>query len=71
VRCREVYVIDHVYFSRPGPRVVEGLEILAQIVHPEYFDGRIPDTAVLKLDLPPGQMAPLATAFQPYRTVRI
>jgi iron complex transport system substrate-binding protein len=71
VRSREVYVIDHVYFSRPGPRVVEGLEILAQIVHPEHVDGRIPEGTVLKLDLPPGQTAPLATAFQPYRTVRI
>jgi iron complex transport system substrate-binding protein len=71
VRRREVYVIDHVYFSRPGPRVVEGLEILAQIVHPEYFDGGIPDETVLKLDLPPGQTAPLTTALQPYRTVRV
>ena len=25
------------YFSRPGPRVVDGLEILATIVHPEIF----------------------------------
>jgi iron complex transport system substrate-binding protein len=25
------------YFSRPGPRVVEGVEILAQILHPEIF----------------------------------
>ena len=37
VRAREVYVIDHVYFSRPGPRIVMGLEILAQIVHPEFL----------------------------------
>jgi hypothetical protein len=51
--------------------VVEGLEILAQIVHPEYFDGGIPDETVLKLDLPPGQTAPLTTALQPYRTVRV
>ena len=71
VRSRDVYVIDHVYFSRPGPRVVEGLEILARIVHPDYFDVRIPADTVLKLDLPSGQTAPLATAFQPYRTVRV
>lgn len=25
------------YFSRPGPRLVDGLEILAHIVHPELF----------------------------------
>jgi iron complex transport system substrate-binding protein len=25
------------YFSRPGPRVVEGAEILLRIIHPELF----------------------------------
>jgi iron complex transport system substrate-binding protein len=25
------------YFSRPGPRVVDGAEILARILHPEIF----------------------------------
>ena len=25
------------YFSRPGPRIVNGLELLAQIIHPELF----------------------------------
>jgi iron complex transport system substrate-binding protein len=25
------------YFSRPGPRVVDGLELLAHIIHPELF----------------------------------
>jgi iron complex transport system substrate-binding protein len=25
------------YFSRPGPRVVDGLEILAHLIHPELF----------------------------------
>ena len=38
---RAVYVIDHNYFSRPGPRIVIGLEILAQIVHPELFHDMI------------------------------
>jgi iron complex transport system substrate-binding protein len=23
------------YFSRPGPRIVDGLELLAHIIHPE------------------------------------
>lgn len=27
------------YFSRPGPRVVEGVEILARVLHPEVFPG--------------------------------
>jgi iron complex transport system substrate-binding protein len=25
------------YFSRPGPRIVDGLELLAHIIHPELF----------------------------------
>jgi iron complex transport system substrate-binding protein len=31
------------YFSRPGPRVVDSLEILAEILHPELFRGSFPD----------------------------
>jgi len=46
----EVYVVDHVYYSRPGPRNVKGLEILAQILHPELFTGMIPPDTVVKLD---------------------
>jgi iron complex transport system substrate-binding protein len=33
------------YFSRPGPRIVEGLELLAGILHPELF----PDAAASAL----------------------
>lgn len=69
VRQRAVYVIDHVYFSRPGPRIVDGLELLAQIVHPDLFHGAIPPDTVLKFALPAGDTcAPetLATHFQPY-----
>lgn len=34
-----VYVTDgNAYFNRPGPRLVESLEILAEIVHPEIFE---------------------------------
>jgi iron complex transport system substrate-binding protein len=25
------------YFNRPGPRIVESLEILGEVVHPELF----------------------------------
>lgn len=46
----EVYLIDHVYFSVPGPRVITGLEILAQLTHPSAFEGLIPENTVLKLD---------------------
>ena len=50
VQAGEVYLIDHVYFSVPGPRIVTGLEILAQLTHPAAFDGLIPPDTVLKLD---------------------
>lgn len=39
VRAGRVAVADgHQYFNRPGPRLVESLEMLAEIVHPEAFD---------------------------------
>ena len=38
VKTGEVWATDATsYFSRPGPRVVEGVEILARILHPEIF----------------------------------
>lgn len=38
VRERRVYLADgNQYFNRPGPRLVESLEILAEILHPEKF----------------------------------
>ncbi len=34
----EVVAVDaSAYFSRPGPRIVDGLELLAHIIHPELF----------------------------------
>lgn len=36
VRRGEVYVVDgNAYFSRPGPRLVDSLEILAGLLHPD------------------------------------
>jgi iron complex transport system substrate-binding protein len=38
VRQGHVYLVDgNQYFNRPGPRLVESLEILAEIFHPEVF----------------------------------
>ena len=38
VRSGNVWAVDATsYFSRPGPRVVRGAEILASILHPEIF----------------------------------
>lgn len=37
-RAGRVYAVDgSAYFNRPGPRIVDGLEILAEILHPERF----------------------------------
>jgi iron complex transport system substrate-binding protein len=38
VKQGHVYVADgNQYFNRPGPRVVESLEILSEILHPDHF----------------------------------
>ena len=38
VKTSRVYVCDgNQYFNRPGPRLVETTEILAEILHPEFF----------------------------------
>ncbi len=38
VRSGRVYATDaSAYFSRPGPRLVDGLEILAHFLHPDIF----------------------------------
>ena len=39
VRSGRVFLTDgNQYFNRPGPRVVESAEILAELLHPEAFD---------------------------------
>jgi len=50
VKNGEVYLIDHSYFSRPGPRIIDGLEILAGLTHPKLFSHLVPKGTVVKLD---------------------
>ena len=51
VRSRQVYAVDgSAYFARPGPRLVDGLEILAEILHPEVFPRTRPKNAWRLLD---------------------
>ena len=34
----EIYAVDgSAYFSRPGPRIIDGVEILAEIINPNIF----------------------------------
>lgn len=38
VRSKQVYYIDgNAYLTRPGPRIVDGIEILAEIFYPKIF----------------------------------
>jgi iron complex transport system substrate-binding protein len=47
-----VYAVDATaYFSRPGPRIVDGLEILAWCIHPEVYPE--PDAAAVARIPPP------------------
>ena len=39
LRAGEVVAVDaNSYFSRPGPRIIDGLELLAHIIHPELVE---------------------------------
>jgi iron complex transport system substrate-binding protein len=39
VRSGRVYAVDaNSYFARPGPRVIDGTELLAHLQHPDLFD---------------------------------
>ena len=49
-RKGHVYLVDaNSFFSRPGPRIVNGLEILAKIFHPEVCTSEILPNSVLNL----------------------
>lgn len=50
VRRGEVFALDAAsYFSRPGPRVVEGIALLAELFDPHGFEDELPPTAWLPL----------------------
>lgn len=50
VRSGRVYVADgNAYFARPGPRIVDSLEMLAEMLHPELFEGWFPNRGVRRL----------------------
>lgn len=41
VKQQQIYLTDgNAYFNRPGPRLVDSLEILAEILHPTVFDAK-------------------------------
>jgi len=47
VKSGRVFVADgNQYFNRPGPRVAESLEILAELIHPELFGAQHADAYI-------------------------
>lgn len=50
VRNNCVFAVDAGYFSRPSPRVVDGTELLAHLLHPELCDWTAAPDAFEKLD---------------------
>jgi iron complex transport system substrate-binding protein len=51
VRNNRVFAMDaNSYFARPGPRVVEGTELLAHLIHPEVFSWRGPTDAYQRIE---------------------
>lgn len=52
VRKDRVYAVDaNSYFARPGPRVTDGVELLAHLIHAELFPWNGPTDAYRRLDL--------------------
>lgn len=50
VKNKEVYVVDgSAYFNRPGPRLLDSLEILTEIVHPDDFERRHDQNSWMRL----------------------
>ena len=51
VREGRVYAVDaNSYFARPGPRVVDGAELLAHLIHPRLFSWKGSATAYQRLE---------------------
>lgn len=64
VRDGEVYCVDgNARYSRPGPRLIEGTEELARILHPERWTKTAPEGAIRKLSGVRDGMP----SFAPYR----
>ncbi len=56
VQMGQVYLADgNQYFNRPGPRLAESLQILAEILHPESFEPELEGTAWQRLPCHTGQ----------------
>jgi len=43
VRNHRIYLVDSNILDRPTPRIVDGLELLVKIIHPQLFAGESPE----------------------------
>lgn len=51
VREGKVYAVDaSSYFARPGPRIIQGTELLAHLIHPDLFSWKGPEDAFRQID---------------------
>jgi iron complex transport system substrate-binding protein len=58
VRNGRVYAVDaNSYFARPGPRVVEGTELLAHLINPEIFVWKGPPAAFQRIEFSNTQLS--------------
>jgi iron complex transport system substrate-binding protein len=52
-RNDRIYAVNaNAYFARPGPRIVDGVELLAHLLHPELIDWNGPPGAFQQISLP-------------------
>ncbi len=50
VKENKVYIVDgNQYFNRPGPRLVDSAEILAEIINPDYFEREYSENAWINI----------------------
>lgn len=51
VRNRNVYITDgNQFFNRPGPRIIESIEILLEIIHSDFSESKHIDSGWIKLN---------------------
>lgn len=50
VKNRRVYVADgNQFFNRPGPRIVESMQMLAEMLYPQHYSSGLKDTGFIQI----------------------
>jgi len=66
VRNNRVFAVNaNAYFARPGPRVVDGVELLAHLIHPELCEWNGPANAFQQVHFPEVQPRPIRVKVCP------